>query len=93
MDDLLISQKYNNDLMIDTVITNEMKRHAVIVSIRVKHRNIEIERFLKVAASFVGKVEKELLSKYNGYELAATRNRKQHYQCPADSFTTPEFVR
>ncbi|KAM3179548.1 hypothetical protein ACTXT7_000437 [Hymenolepis weldensis] len=81
------------DLMIDTNITNEMKRHAVIVSIRVKHRNIEIERFLKVATSFVCKVEKELLNINNGDELVATRKRKQHYHCPADSFTTPEFVR
>ncbi|KAM3179540.1 hypothetical protein ACTXT7_000429 [Hymenolepis weldensis] len=66
-----------------------MKRHAVIVSIQVKLRNLETVRFLKVVTSFVGKVEKELLNINNGYELTATRNRKQHCQRPADLVTTP----
>ncbi|KAM3183922.1 hypothetical protein ACTXT7_009377 [Hymenolepis weldensis] len=48
------------DLMTDAIITNEMKRHAVIVPIKANHRNLEIARFLKVATSFICKVRKEL---------------------------------
>ncbi|KAM3171004.1 hypothetical protein ACTXT7_017476 [Hymenolepis weldensis] len=56
-----------------------MKRHAVIVSIKAKHRNFEIARFLKVARSFLWKVRKELLNENNGAGLAATRKIKQEY--------------
>ena len=76
--------------MADTSINNEMKRHAVIVSIKAKHSNLEIARFLKVARSFVCKVRKEL-NENNGDELA-TSKRKQHCQ-RSDSLRTPEFVR
>ncbi|KAM3185067.1 hypothetical protein ACTXT7_007104 [Hymenolepis weldensis] len=77
-----------------------MQRHAVIVSIKAKHRNleIEIEKFQRVAISFVCKVRKELLNEKNGDELALMRKRKQeHCQRPAlslsltHSLRTPEF--
>ncbi|KAM3178317.1 hypothetical protein ACTXT7_002816 [Hymenolepis weldensis] len=59
----------------DTKIINEMKRHAVAVSIKAKHSNSEIARFLKVATSFVRKVRRELLNENSGEELAATNKR------------------
>ncbi|KAM3173227.1 hypothetical protein ACTXT7_012933 [Hymenolepis weldensis] len=59
------------DLMPDTTITNEMKRHPVTVSIKAKHSKLEIARSLKVARSFPCKVRKELLDENSGYELAA----------------------
>ncbi|VUZ45764.1 unnamed protein product [Hymenolepis diminuta] len=52
-----------------------MKRHAVIVSIKVKHNNLDITRLLKIARSLVWKVRKELLNESNGDELAPTRKR------------------
>ncbi|KAM3188202.1 hypothetical protein ACTXT7_000781 [Hymenolepis weldensis] len=70
-----------------------MKRSAVMVSIKGKHSNLEITRFLKVARSLSAKLEKELLNENNGDELAATSKRKYHCQRPADSLRTPEFVR
>ena len=75
--------------MADTTIANDKKRYAVIVSIKAKHSNLEIARFLKVARSFVCKVRKEL-NENNGDELA-TSKRKQHCQ-RSDSLRTPEFV-
>ncbi|KAM3175539.1 hypothetical protein ACTXT7_008302 [Hymenolepis weldensis] len=69
-----------------------MKRRAVIVSIKAKHRNLEIVRFLKVAKSFLYKVRKRL-NENNGDELATMRRRKQHCRRSADSIRTPEFVR
>lgn len=69
--------------MADT-ITNEMKRLAVIVSIKAKLSYSEIARFLKVARSFVCKVRKEL-NKNNGDELATSKS--------IADILTPEFVR
>ncbi|VUZ51572.1 unnamed protein product [Hymenolepis diminuta] len=68
-----------------------MKRHAAMVSMKAKHRNLEIAGFLKVTTSFVCKVGKGL-NEHNGDELA-TRKRKGHCQRLADSLRTPEFVR
>ncbi|VUZ47479.1 unnamed protein product [Hymenolepis diminuta] len=79
--------------MVDTTITNEMRKEAVIVSIKAKYSNLGIARSVKVATSYVCKVRKELLNENNGDELAATSKRKQHCQRSADSLTTPEFVR
>ncbi|VUZ43397.1 unnamed protein product [Hymenolepis diminuta] len=56
--------------MADTAINNEMKKCALIVPIKAKHRNLEIERFLQAVTSFVFKVRKELLSENNGDDLA-----------------------
>ncbi|KAM3179801.1 hypothetical protein ACTXT7_017569, partial [Hymenolepis weldensis] len=62
-------------LVADTTITDEMKRHTLLVSVKAKHRNFEIARFLKVATSFVCKVRKGLLNENNGDE-PTTRKRK-----------------
>ncbi|VDL59845.1 unnamed protein product [Hymenolepis diminuta] len=78
--------------MADTTITNEIKRHTVIVSIKAKPSNLEIAIFLQDATSFVCEVRRELLNESNGDELGATGKRKQHCQRSADSLRTPEFV-
>jgi hypothetical protein len=44
--------------MTDIQLTQEMKRHAVIVALNAKHSDLEISRFLKVARSFVFKVRR-----------------------------------
>ncbi|VDL59278.1 unnamed protein product [Hymenolepis diminuta] len=77
--------------MTDTT-TNEMKRHALLVSAKAKHNNLGIARLLIVARCFVYKVRKQL-NENNEDELATTRKRKQHCQRSADSLTAPEFVR
>ncbi|KAM3170937.1 hypothetical protein ACTXT7_017610 [Hymenolepis weldensis] len=48
----------SEDLMANTIITKEMKRRCAIVSIKAKHRNLEIAGFLKDVRSFVCKVRK-----------------------------------
>ena len=42
------------------MLTNEMKRHAVIVSLKVDHGHFEVAHFFRVARSFVHKIRKEL---------------------------------
>ncbi|VUZ43033.1 unnamed protein product [Hymenolepis diminuta] len=79
--------------MSDTTITNEMKGHALIVSKKAKHWNLEIAGPLKVTTSFDRKVRKELLNENKGDELTATRKRRQeHCQRSADSLRRPEFA-
>ncbi|VUZ44702.1 unnamed protein product, partial [Hymenolepis diminuta] len=53
----------------NTATATELNRHALRVSVKVKHNNLEIARFLKVARSFVGKVREESLSENSGYKL------------------------
>ena len=58
--------------MADNNITDEMKRHVVIVSIKVENSDSKIARFLKVTRSFVCKVRKEL-KENNEDELAMSK--------------------
>ncbi|KAM3171634.1 hypothetical protein ACTXT7_016230, partial [Hymenolepis weldensis] len=81
----------SEDLISDTTITGDRKRHAVIVSIKVKHGSLEIARFLKVARSCICKVEMELLNERDGDELGTTRKRTGHYQ-RSDSLTHSEHL-
>ncbi|KAM3177932.1 hypothetical protein ACTXT7_003574 [Hymenolepis weldensis] len=69
-------QRSRHDLAPDTTITNEMKRHAVLVSIKANHNNLEIARFVQVSAFLACKVRKEVLNVNNQNELAAIRKRK-----------------
>ena len=46
--------------MRDLMLTNEMKRHAVIVALKADHGDLEIACFLRVARLFVYKIRKEL---------------------------------
>ncbi|KAM3182267.1 hypothetical protein ACTXT7_012732 [Hymenolepis weldensis] len=65
-------------LMPDTTITNEMKRRAVTVSIKVKRRNLEIATFLKAARSFAWRVRKEL-NENTGDGLVSTKKGNQQH--------------
>ena len=56
------------------MLTNDMKRHAVIVVLNADHGDLEIVRFLRVARSFVHKMHKEL-EKENG-DLMSESKRK-----------------
>ena len=48
--------------MRDPMLTNEMKRHAVIVELKADLGGLEIACFLRVARSFVHKICKKLES-------------------------------
>lgn len=75
--------------MAQSNITQEMKRHAVIVSIAAGHTNSEIAAFLNVARSFVYKVRRELVDARGN--VASTSQRKQHSR-RSDSIRTSEFI-
>ncbi|VUZ39049.1 unnamed protein product [Hymenolepis diminuta] len=62
-----------------------MKRHAIVVSLKAKHSNQEIARFLQGAISFVCKVRRGQLNQNNGDKLATTWKRKEHCQRSAGS--------
>ncbi|XP_036370217.1 uncharacterized protein LOC118768217 [Octopus sinensis] len=71
------------------ILTNEMKRHAVIVALIANHGDLEISRFLKVARSFVHKIRCEL-EKEDG-NASPVSKRKKHSK-RSDSIRTPEFI-
>ena len=72
------------------MLTQEMKRHAVIVALAAKHSDLKISNFLHVARSFVHKVRLEL----EGCDgnVSPVAKRKKHSQC-SDTVRTPEFIR
>ena len=49
--------------MTNSKLTNEMKRHAVIMVLKTDHEDLEIARFFRVARSFVHKIPKDLEKK------------------------------
>ena len=71
------------------MLTQEMKRHAVIVSLKAGHKDLEIARFLKVARSFVYKVRKELEAQDG--KVSPVAKRKKHSRCTG-SIRTPKFI-
>ncbi|KPU74657.1 uncharacterized protein Dana_GF26712 [Drosophila ananassae] len=75
--------------MEDNILTQEMKRHAVIVALHAEHSDLEISTFLKVARSFVYKVRQELQS--SGGNVKSTGKRKKHEQ-RSDCVKTPKFI-
>ena len=75
--------------MADTQLTQEMKRHAVIVALKAEHSDLEISRFLKVARSFVYKVRKELEAK-NGNVSPVSKCKKHSKR--SDITRTLEFI-
>ena len=52
-------------------MTQEMKRHAVIVAIHAKRSNLEISQFLNVSRSFIQKVRRELETSDGNVESVA----------------------
>ena len=75
--------------MADPRLTQEMKRHAVIVSFAEDHADSEISTFLKVSRSFVFKVRREL-GVARG-DVTTVSHRKRHCR-RSDIIRTPEFV-
>ena len=71
------------------MLTQEMKRHAVIVALTAKHTDLEISNFLNVARSFVYKVRMEL--EINDGNVSPVAKRKKHFQ-RSDAIRTPEFI-
>jgi len=75
--------------MEDNKLTQEMKRHAVIVAIHANHSDLKISRFLKVARFFVNKVRRELEVSDGNVESVA--KRKKH-ETRSDKIRTSQFV-
>ena len=74
--------------MAEPRLTQEMKRHAVILSLAAGHADSEISAFLKVTRSFVFKVRRELGAARG--DVATVSHRKRH--CRRSDIRTPEFV-
>lgn len=70
-------------------LMQEVKRHAVIVSLVAGHSNLEIATFLKVTQSFVFKVRRELEASKG--DVTTISHRKRHCQ-QYDIVKTLEFV-
>ena len=65
--------------MIDPKLTNEMKRHIVIVILRADYEDLEITCFLRVARSFVHKICKDI-EKENDDVMSLSKYKK-HSTC------------
>ena len=75
--------------MEDYKVTQEMKRHAVIVAICAKHTDLEISNFLNCARSFVHKVRRELEASAGDVETVAKRKRHEER---SDTTRNTQFV-
>ena len=75
--------------MAEPRLTQEMKMHAIIISLAVRHADSEISAFLKVAQSFVLEVQRELGAARG--DVATVSHRKRHCR-RSDIIRTPEFV-
>ena len=61
--------------MDDNKLTQEMKRHIVIVAMHAKHSHLEISKFFNVARSFVHDVRRELEA-FDGNVESVDKRRK-----------------
>ena len=79
--------------MTDPLLTNEMKRHVVIVSLKVDHGDLEIARYLRVARLFDHKIRKEL-KKENDIVISVSKKKKKKkkHSTRSDLLRTPEFI-
>ena len=75
--------------MEDYKVTQEMKRHVVIIAICAKHTDLEISNFLNCARSFVHKVRRELEASASDVETIA--KLKRHEEC-SDITRNTQFV-
>ena len=75
--------------MVDNKLTQELKRHAVIVAIHAKHSDLEILQFLNVARSFLHKVRRGL-EESDGDVESVGKHRK--HKPSADTARTLQFV-
>ena len=62
--------------MVCAIITDEIKKRAVIVSMKAKHSSLEIVRFLKLSKSFFCNVINEL-PENNADELVMVKIEQQ----------------
>jgi len=76
-------------LMEDYKVTQEMKRHAVIITICAKHTDLEISNFLNCARSFVHKVCRESEASAGDVETIAKRKRHEER---SDTTRNTQFV-
>ena len=76
--------------MAENQITQNMKRHTVLVALKAERSDLEIARFLKVARSFVHKVRQDLQSD-NG-TVSKTAKRKEN-STRFDKIRTDDFVK
>ena len=65
-------------IMADSALTNEMKRHALIVVLKAHHGDLEIVRCLRVAISFVHKIRKELEKEIDNVTFISKRKNVFH---------------
>ena len=75
--------------MTDPVLTNEMKRHVVIGTLKADHGDLKVACFLRVARLFVHKIRKEL-EKENDNVMSVSKCKK--HSTSSDSVRTPEFI-
>jgi len=75
--------------MEDNKLTQEIKRHAVIVTIHANHSDLEISQFLEVARLFVHKICRELEASDGNVENVA--KRKKH-EAHSDRVRTSHFA-
>ena len=61
--------------MTGPILTNEMKRPAVIVTLKADHGDLEIECFLRIARLFFHKIHKEL-EKENDTVMCVSKHKK-----------------
>lgn len=73
----------------DSNLTQEMKRHAVLVALAANHGDSEIADFLNVARSFVFRIRKQLL--VSGGNVSSAAKRKK-YSPRSDIVRKVEFV-
>ena len=66
--------------MEDNKLTQEMKRHAVIVAIHAKNSNFEISQFFNVARSFVHEVRRELEASDSNVGRVAKRRKQTSFR-------------
>ncbi|XP_036359440.1 uncharacterized protein LOC118763794 [Octopus sinensis] len=78
-----------NIIMADAQLTQERKKHAANVVIKVEYNDLEISRFLKVARSFVYKVCKELETEDGN--VSPVSKHKKHSKC-SEIIRTHEFI-
>ena len=77
-------------MITDPMLTNEMKRHSVIVALKPDHGDLEITHFLRDARLFVHKIRKEL-EKENDNVRSVSKHKK--HSMHSDSMRTPKFIK
>lgn len=72
------------------MLTNEMKRHAMIVALKAKYGDLKSFRFLKFTIYFVNKIRREL--KKEDRSVLSLSKRKNHSK-RSDFMRMPEFFK